>query len=449
MKYNMRQSSKLTLFLAVLSCNALAQDTRKLDLGEAIKLGVENSKQLKISNAKIAQATASLREAKERRLPEASVSGSYLRVTKPTIAMLMSTGSSGSGSGGDGGTEGSSTPKVDQAMYVLGNASYTLFDGLKNSAAIQSARYLEKAASLDAENDRQQVVQNVIAAYSNLFKANEAVSLVKENLKQTHQRSLDFSNLEKNGLLARNDLLKAQLQESNIQLSLLDAESNLHVANINMDLLLGLPEGTLLELDSNSFAQPKDAQVLSHWEQLAFENRNDAQSLAYHQKAAEANIRSAKGGYFPTVSLTGGYVALNVPNAIRVTDAWNAGVGVRYNIASLWKTGTSVSLAKAQLQQVQASQEMLTDNIRIQVNQAYEDYLLSLKKIDVYAEAVTQANENYKILKNKYNNSLATTTDLLDADVQQLQARLNFTYSKADAVVAYNKLLQATGIVNK
>ena len=87
----------------------------------------------------------------------------------------------------------------------------------------------------------------------------------------------------------------------------------------------------------------------------------------------------------------------------------------------------------------------MNDNVRLQVTQAYENYLLSQKKIDVYSKAVEQAQENYRITNNKYTNSLATTTDLLDADVAQLQAELNYQFSKADAAVSYNKLLQTAG----
>lgn len=447
MNYKMRllKNASLALSLAVISAGAQAQEARSLSMNEAISLGVQNSKQLKISKAKIDVATASLKESKDRRLPDLSASGAYLRISKPTINLMLSLGSNSGG----GSSSGGSSPTIDQAMYGMVNAALPLFDGFKNHAAIESAKYLQKAATLDAESDRQQVVQNVVAAYSNLYKANAAVNLVKENLKQAHQRSLDFNNLEQNGLLARNDLLKAQLQESNIQLSLLDAESNLRIANMNMDLMLGLPEATMLQLDSNSFSASNDPQTLTHWESVAFDNRSDYQSLAFHEKSAQAGIQSARAAYYPTVRLTGGYVALNVPNAIQVTDAWNGGIGLSYNVASLWKAGASVASAKAQLQQVHASQEMLNDNIKIQIDQAYEAYFLSLKKIDVYQQAVVQANENYKILKNKHENSLATTTDLLDADVQQLQAKLNYAYSKADAVVAYNKLLQTAGVIAK
>ena len=127
----------------------------------------------------------------------------------------------------------------------------------------------------------------------------------------------------------------------------------------------------------------------------------------------------------------------------------NAGIGLQYNIGSLWKTGAKVDLAKAKLHQVQASEELAGDQIRIQVSQAYHNYLLSVKKIEVYKTAIEQAAENYRITKNKYDNNLATTTDLLEADAAQLQAKLNYAMSKADAVVAYKKLQQTSGVINK
>jgi outer membrane protein len=79
------------------------------------------------------------------------------------------------------------------------------------------------------------------------------------------------------------------------------------------------------------------------------------------------------------------------------------------------------------------------------VNRAYLNWLSGQKKIQVHAQAIEQANEGYRVVKNKYNNSLATATELLDADLAQLEANLNYVNAKADAVVAYNQLLLAAG----
>src|SRR5690606_8183303 len=100
------------------------------------------------------------------------------------------------------------------------------------------------------EANEGEVILNLTRAWANLFKAGAAVRLVEDNLKQAHQRAEDFSHLEENGLLARNDLMKARLQESNVELSLLEARNNLEITAYNMDLLLGLPASTALRADT-------------------------------------------------------------------------------------------------------------------------------------------------------------------------------------------------------
>lgn len=419
-----------------------AQDTTvQLSLKDAIDLSIKNSKQLKGSRAKIDEAAGAVQEARDKRLPDVKISGSYLRINNPNITMDSKSNSSG----GSGSGSGSGALDLSQAMYGIANVSYPLYSGQRIQYGIESAKYLEQATRLDADNDRDAVVLNTVNAYVNLYKAKAAVDLVKENLEQSRKRDTDFTNLEKNGIIARNDLLKAQLQTSNIELSLLDAENNRDLANINMNLLLGLPEKATLVLDSNSLAAPTEPGAISDYELHALQSRKDIQALGLRGKAATTGIKAVKGEYYPSVALSGGYVAAYIPGFITITNAVNVGVGVQYSLSSLWKTRAKVAQAKAREQQVMASEELLSDNIRLQVNQAYQAYLLSRKKINVYAVAIDQAAENYKITKNKYENSLVTTTDLLDADVAQLQAKLNYAFAKADAVAAYNKLLQVTG----
>ena len=411
----------------------LAQQTRVITLKEAIDLGVANSHLLKNNKAKIDEAVAAVTEATERKLPDASVSGSYLYLPVKPIINLKS-----DSAGGFGGN-------VKQAMYGIVSVSLPIYAGGKLRYGIEAAKYLEQAARLDADEDREAVIFNTVNAFSNLYKSGAAVNIVKENLQQSNQRVKDFSNLEKNGLLARNDLLKVSLQSSNIELALLDAESNFKLASVNMALMLGLPEQTLLIPDSVSLQQTTNVKTMEEYEQLALLERKDAASLLLRKKVADIGIKNVKADYYPSLALTAGYVAADIPGLITITNAVNVGAGVKYSISSLWKTKSKIAQAEARVQQITSNQLMLNDNIRLQINQSYQSYLLSQKKIEVYKKAVEQATENYRITKNKYDNALATTTDLLDADVAQLQTKLNLSNAAADAVVAYNKLLQTAG----
>lgn len=411
-----------------------AQQTKTLTLQEAIDLSLINSKQLKIDKAKILQATAGVKEATEARLPEAGISGSYLYLpVKPAIDLKA-----GSNNGGSG---------VNQVIYGMASVSVPLYAGGKLKYGIESAKYLEEAVKLDADNNRQALIMNVTNACINLYKAHTAIELVKENLAGSQQRVKDFSNLEKNGLLARNDLLKAELQTSNIELTLLDAETNYKLACVNMNIMMGLPEQTILIPDKSGLALPTSIKTLPEYEQDAMQNRKDMAAVAVRKNAAALGIKNAKADYYPTIAFTGGYVAADIPNFFSVYNAVNLGIGVKYNLSSLWKTKTKIEKAKAQVDQWQQNVELLNDNIRLQINQTYEAYLVSVKKIQVYEKAVVQATENYRITKNKYDNALSSTTDLLDADVALLQTKLSVTNAKADSFLAYNRILEAAGLL--
>lgn len=429
------------LLVALVPLSLLAQEKKVLTLDESINLSIQNSKQLKGSQARIDEATAALREAVEKKLPNVAASGSYLRLNSANFS--LKTGDNGGGSGGSSG----SAPKVNQAVYGILNASLPIYQGGRIQYGIESSKLLQKAAELDADYNKDEVIQTTIDAFATLFKANTAVKLVQENLQESQQRVKDFTNLEKNGLLARNDLLKAELQSSNIELNLLDAQNNLQLANVNMNLLLGLPTSTELVLDTTGVRKTDDERVLDDYLNAATGGRKDIEAMGLRIKSAQTGVKIAKADQYPSLNLTGGYIAADIPGVFSVTNAVNIGVGVSYNLASLWKNKSKVQQAEARVKEMQASSDLLSDNIRLQINKAYFTLISNRKKIDVNAKAVEQAEENYRIIKNKFDNSLATTTDLLDADVALLQAKMSYTLAQADAFVAYHKLLQTAGIL--
>ncbi len=128
-----------------------------------------------------------------------------------------------------------------------------------------------------------------------------------------------------------------------------------------------------------------------------------------------------------------------------MTNVLNASLSVKYSLTSLITTKHKVQEAKADVSQSIANYDQMSDNIKMSVNQNYLNYTESLQKIDLLTTTIEQAAENYRILKNKYANSLSTLTDLLDGEVALLQAQINQAAAKADAEVAYFKLLESSG----
>ncbi|MBW7676406.1 TolC family protein [Chryseobacterium chendengshani] len=422
----------ISFFIGI--ANANAQEKKQITLDEAVQLGIQNSKSLKIDAAKIEEATADLLAAKNRQLPDLSVSASYLYLPlKPTIDLKIP------------GVSAAGGPEVHQVAYGSANLTVPIYSGGRIKYGIQSAKYLVEASKLSSENDKVAIAYNVAQAYNNLFKANQSIKVLQENLSASAKRDETFLKLENNGVIARNDRLKANLQTSNIELQLLEAQNNYSIANINMDLLLGLPETTEIEVDQNYIDEASDLKPVSFYVNEAYENRNDLKSLDQQRKAAELGTRSAKAENLPSIAFTGGYVAADIPKFLTIYNAVNVGVGISYNLSNLWKENSALKQSKAREMQLSATNELLNDNIKLEVNREYQNSDYSKKRIAVFEKAAVQANENYRITKNKYDNGLATMTELLDADAAQIAANVGVINAKADAVLAYRKLLQTTG----
>lgn len=433
----------ITGILSMAVFTARAQEIYRLDLTEAVDLGLESSKSLKIADSRVYQADAALKEARQARLPDLGLSGQYMRIVN-TAKVRLNTGDE-TGEKGEAAGSGEGPPSPDYMMLGQASLSVPLFSGFRLNHAIRSAEYLQKAAELSAGADESEVILNIVSAWSNLVKAESAVHLTEENLRQARQRVEDFANLERNGLLARNDLLKAQLRASDVELALLEAQNNLKVTSYNMDLMLGLPEDTRLRADTISPAVLPEAALLAPLEDAALDDRKDLAAMEWQRLAALENVKTAEGERWPSVSLSAGYVAADLDDVLTVTNAVNAGIGISFNLASLLKTGAKVEQAKQEADQLRFSRQALSDQVKTEVHRAFSNYELSIKKIEVYEKAIVQANENYRIVRNKHENSLATTTDLLDADVAQLKARIDLAYARADAVVAWCELQKSAG----
>jgi outer membrane protein TolC len=419
-----------------------AQEKKQLTLDEAINLAVTKSTEATLADTKVTTSKFDLDNTKNNQYPDFKVSGQYMRITDPTVKFRIPLGDSSESD--DGGTTSSSSPSVNQIMFAQASLSLPLFSGFKIKNSIDASENMYKAQTYNAANTKEQLAMQAVALYVNLYKAQQSIELIKENLKSANQRVTDFTAMEKNGLMARNDLLKAQLQASNIQITLDDAIKRESTINYQLVTLLKLPDGTKVEPSDAYF---KNAGGLTPYvtESEAISQRNDLEALRWQQKASEADVKIAKADYYPSLAFSAGYVALDIQHVVQVYNAVNFGVGISYDLSGIFKNGKKVKAAQSRAEETKQQVELLTDRIKVQVQESLENYNLSLKQNKVYEEAVEQAAENYRIVKDKYDNGLVDTNDLLEADVDQLTAKINETFSKADITQRYYELLNASG----
>ena len=410
-----------------------AQEKTSFTLDEAIHMAWLKSNEISLANTKVATKKYELQSVKNSQYPDLKVSGQYQRLAKASINLKVNKSSNSE-----------PMPVVDQLMIGQVNANVPLFAGFKIQNSIKVSENLYQAENATASQTKEEIAMKVINSYANLYKSQKTIELLKENQKSAQQRVVDFSDLEKNGVIPRNDLLKSQLQVSKIQLSIDEENNNLNIVNFYLVTLLKLPVETKLEIRESDFANFQMNNIPTN-DEPALQNRKDLEAIRFQEKASKANIKMAKSAYYPAISLIGGYTALDLKNVVTVQNAMNFGVGISYDISSILKNGTMVKLAESKSLEVQNSQAVLTDYIKMQVQKAIEDYDLALKQNEVYVQAVEQSTENYRIIKDKYDNGLSDTNDLLEADVEQLGSKINKALAKANIIQKYYELLSVTG----
>lgn len=429
----MKIKSTLVTLFTIFGITTMLGQQRPLSLEQAIELALSNSEKSKIADTKVSTASYELKSTKSNRYPDLELSGQYLKLTKANADIKLDTGDEESSS---------NSPDIGHIMIGQATASVPLFSGFKINNLIKASKNNYQAAHYNAINEKQEIALQTVYDYVNLYKADISVELIEENLERAKQRVSDFSAMEKNGLLARNDLLKAQLQQSNIELNLEQAKKNQKISNYKLVTLLHLPTGSLVEIQNSDFNNPG---ILGISDSI---QRGDLKAIYFEKEAAKNQIKVAQSSYYPSIALTGGYTALEVENVMTVTDAMNVGLGVSYNLADIFKVGSKVKAAKSKVKELEYTMALVEDQIDVQVEDALQNYKLSIKKFQVYQKAQDQATENYRIVKDKYDNGLVDTNDLLEADLDQLQAKINLAYSKADISQRYYELLSSKGLIN-
>jgi outer membrane protein TolC len=414
-----------------------AQQKTSLTLDEAIHLAWAKSNEVALADTKMNTKKLELQSVKNGQYPDVKISGQYQRLANASIDFKINEN-----------PDNKPLPIVNQLMIGQINASLPLFYGFKIQNSIRLSNNLYQAEAASALQTKEEVAMIVVNYYASLYKAQKTVELLKENQKSAEQRVTDFIELEKNGIIPRNDLLKSQLQASKVQLSLDGAISDLNIVNIELVSLLRMDSKTNLEIKESDFADFQVGSVPTN-DKTALENRQDLASIRLQEKASLASIQIAKSGYYPSISIIGGYTALDLKNIITIQNAMNLGVGISYDLSGILKNASNVKIAESKALEVQNAEIMLTDYIKIQVQKAIENYNLALKQNLLYNQAVEQASENYRIIRDKYDNGLSDTNDLLEADVEQLGSNINRTLARANVIQKYYELLSVSGQLNQ
>jgi outer membrane protein len=443
------------LLILAFALPVMAQQKLSLTINQAVETGIQNSKALRTSQFKVDAADARASEMNTLRLPSLKVNGSYTRLSTvdPTVIPFPASGIV------DDPATGHVTliptfyqfgANLVNSYGVKATLQQPLFTGGKISGASNAADYLSDATKEDYKKDKADILYNIKASYWNLYRANEFKRFVDENVNQIKSHAKDAENLMKQGMLTSNDLMKVQVQLSDALVRQIDATNGVKMAMYALNNTLGLPLGTEIELASTIQIGDRAWDPADQLVEQALNKRPDVLGMNARVEAGASGLTSARGGWWPQIYLIGNYNYMRpnpriFPTVDQFDKTWDVTVSVSFDIWNWWQTGYQANQAQAQLAQAQEGLSMVKDGVMLEVTQSYLGVNQAKERKTVSEQGVKQAEENYRVMDDKYKLGVAPNSELLDAEVMLLQAKLNLTQSLVDYELSMARLSKAIG----
>ncbi len=426
----------------MLPCMVFAGQEEGLTVENAITIGLAQSRTLRASAARVEAAEARAAEAQTSRLPLLKGEASYRRLSEvdPFRVQLPI-----------------SPQPVEISPTVLDNTALRvslqqpLFTGFRIASTIRVAELGSQAATLEYASDRSDLVLNIIAAYWTLYQAREAERFAAENVTRLEQYARDADLLLGAGAATRNDVLRIQVQLSTARLGRIDAQNDARLAAMNLNMLLGRPvDMPLLLLSAPARSSPPIPGAVHSMITDARDNRADLKSLRTRVEASRAGVGVAQAGWWPQLALSGSFLYARpnsryLPTRDEFKGTWEVGVALSMDIWNWGQTSYQTAQAEATLRQNEFLASQMEELVSLEVHRASLLVSRAVERTEVATLALRQAEEQARMTQDKYRNGLATTADLLDAEVALHQAKTTVSGARVEQEIARARLTRTVG----
>lgn len=335
------------------------------------------------------------------------------------------------------------------SSYALLELRYNLFNGLSDRFSLQSVKALEEAQEFALEASRQDLILLVKNSYIALLKARENLKVSQESVRLLEEQKRESENFYQVGYIAKNTLLKVEVELSNAKQTLLEKESALAYARRDLERYVG--ESVALEgLKEVGIESALETSEM-HLREKMWANRSELRYLAKNREAKRYEQRASASTYYPKVDLVGEYRSYGDSTSLgnrngtyndrtegRVEASWNLfnGFSDQHN-----QEAKRYAVLAMDSQIVETKREL-----ELQLFEALEQYRLAQNAHEVAKLALEQAKENYRITLNRYKERMETSSELLDAELLLTKAKsslLEKRYSIATSIASLQRVVEA------
>lgn len=412
----------------------------RLTLAEAIARGYETSHRLAELGARRESSTAAIGIARAGDRPQLVALGGYTRTNHvdefavpqpgPTLQVIY--------------------PDVPDNWRTRLDLQWLVYSGGRVDALVRSASAEADAAANDLDAARTDLRLEITRAYWGLVTARDAVRVVEEALRRVEAQLSDARARLRTGLVPPSDVTQAEARQALQRTLLIEAQSLAETAALNLRRLTSIPHDTPIEPVEPLVAPLAAVADVAVLLDEAQRQRRDRAALQARVTAAGARTDAAAAGKRPLVAVGAG-VDLARPNPKIFPredtwqESWDVGVSAAWTLFDGGRVRAEVATTDAARR---ASEQRLAEFdtlLETEVRQRRIDLETARAAIVSAREAVRNATETHRVFRNRYAAGVATSTEVLDAQVVQLQAELEETRALAGARIAQAQLERAIG----
>lgn len=433
------RSGLLVFILAAYAMGLPAQEKQKQRLGieEMFELADRNSRSIRTFDIAEKEAAQVVKVVKNAQLPaiDVSLSASYL---------------------GDGWmsdrnfSDGMNAPMPHFGNNFAIEASQVVYAGGAISSSIEMAKLQYQLAQLDKEINRQDIRFLLVGNYLELYKLGNQSEVYRQNIVQTKRLLADIQARQKEGLALKNDITRYELQLKSLELVLTQLENGKIILNNQLVTVLGLPQETLIEVDTAVLEKSLSISSETRWQEIATDISPALKQARLGIDQARHNEKISKAGQLPSLALFAGDkldgpIIIEVPPINKNFNYWYVGVGLKFDLASVYTSGKKVRAARFFTEKAVESERLLQENVQTEIKAAYVRFSESFTIYDTQLKSLELAVQNYEVIQNRYLNDLALITDMLDASNSKLNAELQLANAKINILFNYYKLKESAG----
>ncbi|PKT77711.1 TolC family protein [Helicobacter winghamensis] len=328
-----------------------------------------------------------------------------------------------------------------------GSVQYNLFNGFSDVYNLKSAKALLQSQDYQLEATKEDVILLVKSAYINVLRQAKNVEIAEQSKVLLEEQRRENAEFYRVGLIQKNDLLKIEVELNNTLQNLLSYQSALNYA------LRDLERYTRTKITLKDLEELEPKRWNLNFENLKKEMLQRRAELLFIDKIIESKgylVQSAKGEFLPEVNFIGDYTRYGDDYALRGRDGIykdEASVQLAFNLNLFdgFSDKYNIESAKTNKLAFESQRIALIEDLELQLFSALESYNLALNALEIAKLALKQAEENYRISKNRYTQRIDSTSDFLDAELSLTQARSNVainTYAIMEFLAQIERITQ-------